>query len=292
MKRFRKYLYVMGGILAIAIMYSCFFIVDEREVAVVTRFGKPLENIRQPGFNVKLFWPIDKAIHVDTRQLLLKNAPVEILTDDKKNVMVESFLTWMITDPIHFIETVKIRTWAEDRMSDLFTARLGATIGTLPMDSFVNVGLNKVEFHNIVTTIKKKINNVTRINFGITVTDVQLSGFTLPTQNRLSVIERMNAERARIAARYISEGTENALKIEAKASAEHERIMAKAHAEAEIILGKADADALRILAVAYDKDPEFYRFYRSLESYKAIIGKDTTLFLESDSKLFKVLNGK
>ncbi len=287
-----KYFYYIGGIAAVVLIITCFFIVDEREVAVVTRFGKPLKNIRQPGLNIKCPWPIDRAICVDTRQLLLKNPQVEILTDDKKNVIVESFLTWKIIDPIQFIETVKIRTWAEERLGDLFTARLGAAIGTIPMESFVNVGLNKVEFHDIVTVIKKKINDISKTNFGISVIDVQLSGFTLPSQNRNSVIARMNAERARIAARYISEGTEQALKIEAKASAEHERILATAHAKAEIILGKAEADSLKIFAAAYEKDPEFFRFLRSLESYKAIIGKETTLFLESDSKLFKVLNGE
>jgi membrane protease subunit HflC len=121
---------------------------------------------------------------------------------------------------------------------------------------------------------------------------VQINGFNLPPQNRTSVIERMRAERARIATRYRSEGEEAALKIQAEAAAERERILSEARARAEALRGQGEAEALSTFAGAYSKDPDFYRFLRSLESYETILDGKTTIFLESDSQLLKALDGR
>lgn len=273
------------------VLISAVFTVDETEVAVVTRFGAPLEQVRKPGLHLKFPWPIDSAIRVEQRVLFLQNEAQEMLTDDEKNVIIEGYLLWRISDPIRFVETAKTRESAEIRLRDLYTARMGARVGNLPFDSFVNVGLDKLNFHDVFDEVGRQINEIARSYLGITVDGVQITGFTLPAANRASVIERMNAERARIAARYRSEGVEAALKIEAKAAAEYEDIMSDAHAKATEILGKAEADSMRKLADAYRKDPKFYEFLRSLESYESIIGDKTTLFLETDSKLFKTLYG-
>ena len=131
-----------------------------------------------------------------------------------------------------------------------------------------------------------------RKDFGLEVVDLQINGFNLPAQNRASVIDRMRAERARIATKYRSEGEEEALKIEAEAAKEREETLATARAEAEVIRGEGEAAALAELGEAYAKDPEFYRFLRTLESYDKIIDDQTTIFLESDSRLMKVLSGQ
>ena len=270
---------------------SSLFTVDETEVAVVTRFGKPLKEIRNPGLQVKMPWPVDRVIPVDIRQFVLKGAPLEMLTDDEKNVVIEVYLTWRVADPELFVRTVKNNEGTVARLNDLYIARLGATVGNLALEDFINVGVDKVSFHLIGERLRQEVGETSLEHFGVEVLAVQLSGFTLPAENRSSVIARMNAERARIAARYRSEGAEEALKIEAKAAAEHERILADAHAKSTQILGEAEAEALRILGKTYSLDPGFYQFVRSLESYESIIGDQTTLFLNADSKLFKVLNG-
>lgn len=289
----RKLLTIVGvSVVAIWLLGTSLFTVDETEVGVVTRFGEPLEHIRAPGLQAKLPWPIDRVIRIDRRKLMLKSEPQEILTDDEKNVVVEAFLVWRVMNPVKFVATVRNRAGAEERLRDLYAARQGATVGTLAMEDFVSVGIDRVQFHTVAQGIQHEINNIAEEFYGIEVVALQVSGFTLPPENRASVIGRMNAERGRIAARYRSEGAEESLKVEAKAAAEHERILAEAHARATRILGEGEAKALGILGEAYAKDPEFYRFVRSLESYQAIIGKDTTLFIESDSKLFRVLNGE
>ncbi len=268
------------------------FTVDETEISVVTRFGKPLDDVRHPGLHFKFPWPVERAIKVDVRQIVLKGGPQEMLTDDEKNVVVEVYLTWKVADPKTFVATVRTMEEATARIKDLYTARLGARVGTLALEDFINVGLDKVSFHLLSERVREEVNVTTSEHFGVEVLSFQVSGFTLPVENRASVIARMNADRARIAARYRSEGAEEALKIEAKAAAKHETILAEAHANATRIIGEADAEALQILGEAYSKDPEFYEFIRSLESYESIVGANTTLFLDADSKLFKVLNGE
>ena len=288
----RSAVVVIVLVLAYWIIGTSLYTVDETEVAVVTRFGEPLEDVRNPGLQVKLPWPVDRVIRVDMRKLILKSSAQELLTDDEKNVIIEMFLTWRVKDPKQFVATVQNKTGAEARLQDLMIARLGAAVGNLALEDFINVGIDKVDFHYLSETIREQVDETAVQNFGVGVLYAQIVGFTLPVENRASVVSRMKAERARIAARYRSEGAEEALKIEAKAAAEHERILARAHAEATKILGEAEAESLKILGEAYAKDPEFYRFIRSLESYESIIGKQTTLFLESDSKLLKVLNGE
>ncbi|MDE0308912.1 MAG: protease modulator HflC [Acidiferrobacterales bacterium] len=286
----------VGIVVVLALAYwiisTSLFAVDETEVAVVTRFGEPLEEVRNPGLQVKMPWPVDRVIRVDMRKLILKSTAQELLTDDEKNVIIEMFLTWQVVNPMQFVATVQNKVTAEAKLHDLMVARLGAIVGNLALEDFINVGIDKVDFHFLAETIREQVDKTAIENFGVGVLYSQINGFTLPVENRASVVSRMKAERARIAARYRSEGAEEALKIEAKAAAEHERILARAHAEATKILGEAEAESLQILGEAYAKDPEFYRFIRSLESYESIIGEQTTLFLESDSKLLKVLNGE
>ncbi len=281
-------LVIVGVVLALA--STSIVIVDETEVAVVTRFGKITENIHQPGLSGKLPWPVDRTIYVDKRILLLENSRQELLTVDQKNVLVSGFILWQIEDPKTFVKTLGNRTSAEIRLRDLYLSKIGSTVSSLSRNAFLSVGTEKEDMDFVTDTVRDKIASVTRDEFGIDVLTLQFYEFTMPEDNRPSVIERMKAERARIAARYRSEGEEAALKIEAQANREHEMIMARAHAAATETIGTAEAEALHTLADAYRADPEFYRFQRALESYRAIIDEQTTLFLPADAKLFEVLN--
>ena len=135
------------------------------------------------------------------------------------------------------------------------------------------------------------ISRLAAASFGIQVVDLEIAGFNLPAQNRDSVIERMRAERGRIATRYRSEGDEKALRSRRKQRPSARRCLPQA-AQAESIRGHGEADALRIFAAAYAKDPDLYRFLRTLQSYETVIDDKTTLFLRSDSKLLRALDGK
>lgn len=271
---------------------SALFTVEATETAMVTRFGRPLDGMRGPGLHLKAPWPIDAVVRLDGRLLLFDNEPTEMLTADKKNVLVDSFVCWRIVDPLRFAQTVQNRAEAEARLLDLSSSELGATIGAEPMESFLDPTGGAVRYADVSVKVAEEMNRITRESFGIEVVDFRINGFNLPLQNRASVIDRMRAERSRQATRYRSEGEEQALMIEAETAAERERILALARAEAESLRGVGEAEALRLLGQAYKENPEFYRFVRTLESYEKILGEETTIFLESDSKLLRLLDGQ
>lgn len=288
----RKVLALVGIALALWLGSSALFAIDETERAIVTRFGRPLAGVLEPGLHAKLPWPIDDVLRLDARLLIFDNEPTELLTLDKKNVLIDSFICWRIADPLRFTQTVKTRPEAEARLLDISSSAMGAAVGSEPMESFINVERGKVKLREISAKVASEVGRIVSDSFGIEIVDLQINGFNLPAQNRASVIKRMRAERARIATRYRSEGTEEALKIEAQATAEREKILSEARSEAESIRGLGEADAMRVFAQAYASDPEFYKYWRTLETYEAVIDDKTTFFLSAESPLLKVLHGR
>jgi membrane protease subunit HflC len=288
----RWLLTLTAAALVVLVVRSAAFTVREGEIGIVTRFGRPLAPPAAPGLHLKLPWPVDAVLRLDRRLLVFDNEPVELLTRDKKNVLIDSFLCWRIADPLVFARTVKTRLEAEARLLDLTAAELGAAVGGEPMESFVNPDPERVSIRAVALRARDRVDAAARESFGIAVVDLEINGFNLPPQNRESVIARMRAERDRIATAYRSEGEEEALKIEAQSAAESEKVLAEARSRAEAIRGAGEAEALRILAGAYRRDPEFYRFLRSLELYEEILDEKTTIFLESDSELLEALDGR
>jgi modulator of FtsH protease HflC len=286
--------WVCAGIVlsAFLLLSSIFFTIDETQTAIVTRFGRPLDGTTGPGLHAKLPWPIDSVVRLDSRLLIFDGEPTEMLTQDKKNVIIDCFICWKIVDPLRFARTVKTRAEAEARLLDISSSELGAQVGSEPMEHFINTKPDLVKLREISKKVAAKVDQMVRPGFGIQVMDLQINGLNLPAQNRASVIKRMRAERDRIATKYRSEGEEEALKIEAQAAAERSQILSEAASKSEAVRGRGEAKAMEIFADAYGKDPEFYRFLRSLQSYEAFIDKDTTIFVESNSKLMKVLNGE
>jgi membrane protease subunit HflC len=279
------------ALLLTAALSSALFTVDETERAIVTRFGRPLDGVAGPGLHLKLPWPIDSVVRLDARVLVFDNEPIEMLTADKKNVVLDTFLCWRIADPLKFTQTAKTRPEAEARLLDIAAAELGAAVGSAPMDAFISTQPGKVQIGALSDRVGAAVDAAARQSFGIEVVDLRINGVFLPQQNRASVIDRMRAERARIATKYRSEGEEEALKITAETTVEREKLLAEARAEAEAIRGSGEAQAMRLLSKAYADDPGFYRFLRSLQAYETIIDDKTTLFLETDSPLLQALQG-
>jgi membrane protease subunit HflC len=290
MSRRSSILLGLGGAAAAGLLLTSLFTVDQGQVAIVTRFGRPLAGVDGPGLHRKAPWPIDTVLRFDSRLLVFASGPTEMLTADRKNVVVDSFLCWRIADPVLFAQTVRTRQEAEARLLDFIASEMGAAVGREPMESFIHAG-GPVRLRAVADGAAASIGRLAAASLGIKVVDLEISGFNLPAQNRDSVIERMRAERGRMASRYRSEGDEQALKIQAQAAAEREAILAAAGSQAEAIRGHGEADALRIFGAAYAKDPALYRFLRTLESYETVIDDKTTLFLQSDSKLLRALDG-
>ncbi len=285
---------ITGAVLGFTalLVWSSLYVVDERQLGVVTRFGEPLEKIATPGLHGKMPWPIDRVLAIDSRVLFTSTGRQELLTVDQKNLEVEGFLLWRVTHPKRFVETLGNRLTADARIVDIAVAKIGASIGKAKMSDLIGIGETDAGFHTVVARVKKNVNDIVEKDMGILITDFQLSGLNLLNANRPSVIQRMQAERAKIAAGFRAEGEELSLKIEAEAAAAHDRILGAAHAEADKVLGRGQAKALAVLGEAYKESPEFFRFIRNMENYETIMDKKTTIFLETNSKLLKALNGQ
>lgn len=281
-----------GLALALAIAYDSFYIVRETEQGVLTHFGRIAPPVRQPGFHFKWPRPVSKVYKVDRRMQTMTDLPQELITEDQKSVLVNGYLLWRVVDPILFVEAIRTDESALEKLRDVYLSSVGVVVSNKARDAFIGLGLEHEEFDEASDEILERVAPVALANYGIEVMRAGVVEYTLPPENRPSVIQRMVSERARIASRYRAEGEEVAMRIEALAVNEHEKLVAEAHAEATVILGNAEAEAMALLGEAYREDPEFYAFIRALDSYDLIIDENTTLMLPADSELFRYLDSR
>ena len=288
MKTFRN---IILGTLALAFLAVnlVFFQVDATEYAIVTQFGNPVRVITDPGLYAKLPDPIQSVVRIKN-QLRVYNLPqTEFLTADKKNIVLEAYATWKVTDALTFLKTVRDPQGAETRLADVVASELGTALGQVELSQLVTVDAAQLKLPDTLLTVTNGAASRTE-QYGFIVTDIRFKQLTFPQANLTSVFQRMKAEREAIARQFRSEGTEQAAIIRAGADAEKASLLADANQQAAEIRGQADAEAIAIYAAAYGKDPEFYRFIRTLQSYLAFIDSNTTLILPADSELLQYLN--
>lgn len=282
-------LLITGVVVVFIATNLVFFTVDTTEYAIVTQFGNPIRAITQPGLYLKLPDPVE-SVQTINRQLQIYNLPqIELLTQDKKNVLIEAYVTWQVTDPLQFIKAVRDIGGAETRLADILASEVGVALGQVPLNQLVTTEAETMQLSNMLAGVTQATGGRAS-QYGFTVTDVRLRLLTFPEANQASVFQRMRAEREAIARQFRSEGTEQAAIIRAKADTEKATLLAEANQQAQTIRGEADAAAIRIYAEAFGQDPEFYRFLRTLESYKAFADEGTTLVLPTDSPLLQYLN--
>ena len=274
------------GVILVFLGLTSIFIVDETEQVVVLQFGKPVRIITEPGLHMKVPFPIQEKNVFDNRLLEYDSPPEEILSKDKKSLIVDNYVRWKIVDPLQFLKTVQAIPTALSRMDDIVYSELRRELGTHDMVEIITE--NREELMEKVTVASNKATQ----DYGIEVVDVRIRRVDLPSQNEESIYARMDAERKRQANKFRSEGEEEAQKIRATTDRDKTIILADAYKQAERIRGEGDAKAVEVYADAYSADPKFYEFVRTLDAYKKIIDDKTMLVLPSDSRLFKLLLGK
>jgi membrane protease subunit HflC len=259
------------------------FTVDETKQVVITQMGRPVRSIADPGLHVKLPYPVQTCHYFDDRLLVYDSAPTEILTEDKKNLVVDNYARWRIVDPLLFMQTVRDENGAQARLDDIIYSELRVELGKHDLQEVVSTA--REQLMKIVTD---RCNERAR-DYGISIVDVRIKRADLPEENERFVYERMRAERRRKANMYRSEGEEEALKIRAQTDKEKTILLAEAYRSAQETRGEGDAAATKIYAAALQADPEFYRFWRTLEAYRAALDSSTVLVLSPDSDFFRYL---
>ena len=263
--------------------FSTIITVDETEQIVILQFGKPVRTINKPGLNFKLPAPLQVSNSFEKRLLQYDVPPEEILSRDKKSLIIDNYVRWRIIEPLLFLQTVKAIPTAKTRLDDIVYSELRQELGTHDMVEIIT------ENRELIMEKVTKASNEETSKYGIEVVDVRIRRVDLPRENEASIYARMEAERKRQANKFRSEGEEEAQKIRAATDRDKTVILADAYKEAQKIRGEGEARALDIYATSFSKDPDFYDFLRTLETYEKVIDKKTTLVLPGDSKLFKEL---
>lgn len=264
---------------------SSLYIVDATERAIKLQFGQIVESNIEPGLHYRI--PVYQTIRkFDTRVLTLDSRPQRYLTKEKKAVIVDSFVKWKIIDVTRYYEATS--------GDELTAARLIAPrVDESLRNEFGRRDLSEIiseKRDELMTKAITELSKVTQSELGITLLDIRVKRIDLPTEVSSAVYERMKSERQREAREYRAQGKEESEKIRAAADRERQVLLAQAYEEAEQIKGQGDAQAASIYAQAFQRDPEFFRFHRSLQAYReSFNSKGDVLVLEPDSDFFKYL---
>ena len=276
----KKFLIPLIVVLAVT-GYQSLFIVQEINQAIVLQFGDPKKIITKPGLNFKLPF-IQNVAYLDRRVLNLDTPPEEVIAADQKRLIVDAFARFRIVDPLKFYISVGNENVARSRLATIINSRIRGVLGTQNLATLLSIDRSK---H--MATIQNDV-NVEAQNFGITIVDVRIKRADLPQANSEAIFKRMQTEREREAKEFRAQGAEIAAKITSTADKEVTVILATANKQSEIMKGEGDGARNRIFASAFGRDPQFFAFYRAMQSYeKALIGGDTSLILSPDSDFFK-----
>lgn len=273
----------------VALIRSVFFMVNETQYAIATTFGKPVRTITDAGLYVKWPNPIQAVQYFDNRLQIFDPQPSEAFTLDRKNLVVDAFLLWEIEEPLRFLSKVGSITGAESSLAALLTSEISAELGKHELSDLLSAETEEIKMGEIIDIVTVRCATAAEKDYGIRVISAGVKRLNLPPENKESVYERMRAERDQKAREYRAEGQEQATVIRAKTDLEKRQILAEAYQEAQTTKGEGDAEALKIYSEAYAEDPRFYKFMRTLDSYKNILKSDTTVLMSSDAELMKLL---
>ena len=276
---------LVATVVVLIVLSLSLFVVDQRQNAIVFRFGEIISIKKEPGLFFKL--PIiDNVRFYDVRILTVDTGePERFLTSEKKNVLVDLFVKWRIAEvEKYYISVGGDEGRAQTRLLQTINDGLRAEFGNRTVHDVVSG-----ERDTIMSLMRDKANEDAQ-RIGVEVLDVRLKRVDLPQEVSESVYGRMKAERTRVANELRSTGAAESEKIRADADKQREVIIAEAYRDAQLIKGEGDAKATATYSRAYEANPEFYAFYRSLEAYRqSFKNKGDVLVLEPNSEFFKYL---
>ncbi len=283
---------IAGGIAAVAVVlllvlgYSALFSVYQTQQALVVRLGEPVRVVTEPGLHWKIPL-IDSVIYVDKRILDLENPAQEVIASDQKRLVVDAFARYKVVNPLRFYQTVGSVDGANSRLSTLLNSALRRVLGEATLTQVV-----RDQREHLMNRVREQLEREAQA-FGISIVDVRIRRADLPEQNSQAVYQRMQTERQREAAEFRAQGSQRAQEIRARADREVTVLVAEATSKAEQTRGEGDAERNRIFAEAFNKDPDFFSFYRSMQAYEAgLKPNDTRFLIRPDSDFFRYFGSR
>ena len=282
MPRASAFWWIVGIGVLLVIVSRTFYSVSETGQVVITQLGRPVRLVKTPGLHLKVPF-LQQLTFFEDRLLDYDAAPAPVITRDKKNLVVDNYAKWQISDPLKFLQTVQNEAGAQARLDDIIYSKVREQLG---LHDLVEVIATKRDaIMRAVTTGSHEASTA----YGIAVIDVRIKRADLPPENAQAVYGRMRTEREREAKRYRSEGQEEALKIRAESEKQKTIMLAEAYEQEQAIRGEGDATAMRVYAEAFRHDPDFFTFTRTLEAYRKSLNGKTTLLLPPQMDFLKYL---
>jgi membrane protease subunit HflC len=291
MPRHRTLLIVLALAALVGLGYRSMVVVDETRFVLVTEFGRVVAVYGgAPGeTGLHLKWPWQSALEVDRRLQVFDPPPREVITGDKRNLEVSSYVVWRVSDPSLFVRSAATPEAAEARLGERVAAALSDAIGRRDLATLASIDPKVWALDSLTDDVVEAVAPQAARELGVAVLDVRLRRFNHPIEVRPAVFELIRSERRQVAASLRAEGEAQYQALTSQADRQRDTILARADAEAERVKGQADAESTRLLNEAHAHDPKFYEFLRTLDAYKAILDEKATVVLSTTSPLLKLL---
>jgi modulator of FtsH protease HflC len=273
---------IFVAVLTSLLIYSTFFIVKETHQAIVLQLGEPKKVYKDAGLYFKI--PLIQNVHFLDKRVIDIDAPAEeVIALDQKRIIVDAYAKFIIKDPLKFYISVGNERIAQSRLASIINAKIRGVLGKENLVNLISTNRNK-----LMSQITKDVAEEAK-DFGIEVIDVRIKRADLPSANSEAIFKRMQTERTREAKEFRAQGFEVGQTIKSIADKEAAIILADARKTAQITRGEGDGLRNKIFAEAFGRDPEFFSFYRAMQSYEKslISGSETSLVLSPDSEFFR-----
>jgi modulator of FtsH protease HflC len=276
----------------LAVLFSSVVVVDETEFGIVTSFGRVAavygDQESEAGLHAKAPW--QHALKIDKRVKVFELSPREMITGDKRNLEVASYVVWRVAEPLLFLRASGTHELAEARLDERVSATLSDAIGRRDLTALASTDTKRWALDDLTREVAGSVAPAAASELGVEVLDIRLRRFSHPAEVRPAVFDLIRSERRQVAARTRAEGEAQYVTITSQADRARDTTLAQAEADARRIRGNAEAEATRVLNDAHARDPKFFEFLRTLDSYRSLFDGQTTVVLSSSSPLLKLMS--
>jgi membrane protease subunit HflC len=277
-------------VVGLLLVRGFYFQVHEGSSAVVTRFGQPIREVNEAGPHFKWPWPVEQARSIDTRTRMFNTPYTATLTRDRKNIILLTYVAWRVEKPLLFLQSVGDAAAAERKLDGMVTAAKNIRVGNHELTALLSLEEDQLRTSEIEAEILREVSGPARETFGVAVEQIGIKRIAYPEDNVQAVLAQMRAERKAEADKLRAEGEKAARQIRDDAQVKAEELLRTGREESGRIRGEAEKQAAGIYARVNQADPEFYRFWRSLQALKKTLGSQSTVILRTDQGFFDALS--